>query len=159
MLYIANVSAEDQANESKVDPLCGSSDILSCSAYAKWPGFRDPPRKIYSDRFHGPCAYHDWCYRYGYATYGLTRKACDDQFLSNMSSVCTQVNWSVIATAGISYEGCGLAAYAFYRVVREQAAGAYQQGTLQCKYEGFCPPGIFDTTGFLHGCNCPFGKD
>jgi len=149
------------AAKSPVDPLCGSSEVLSCSVYAELRGIRDPIRKVYSDKFHAPCAYHDWCYRYGYATYGRTKKACDDLFLMQMQQTCEQVDWLAVATVGASAGACRTAALTFYEVVRnaEKAASAYTKGTLQCRYDGFCPPGKFETTGFLRSCTCPSEHD
>jgi hypothetical protein len=149
------------AAESPVDPLCGSSDILSCSVYAVIGDVRDPARKIYSDKFHAACAYHDWCYRFGYATYGRSKEACDKMFLAQMENICEQIDWRTVLEPGISAAECRTAAKTFYGAVTlsEKAAAAFQKGTTQCQYDGFCPPGKFETTGFLHGCTCPPGHN
>jgi hypothetical protein len=35
-----------------------------------------------ADKFHAACAQHDYCYRYGYATYGRSKDDCDKRFAS-----------------------------------------------------------------------------
>jgi hypothetical protein len=135
------------------DPLCGSTESISCSSYAVFGSVRDSIRKIYNDKFHAACAFHDYCYRYGYATYGRSKAQCDTIFLQHMQESC---KWYDLTGEPIT---CGSAADAFYAAVAAspQAAKAFQKGTQKCQYEGFCPPGKFDTTGWLHNCKCAVG--
>jgi hypothetical protein len=109
--------------------------------------------------FHAACAQHDYCYRYGHATYGRSKYDCDRRFLDHMKEICQQVDWRTLVTPGYNATECRAAADVFYAVVRnsDKAEKAYQRGPLACNYEGFCPPGKFETTGRLHGCKCPVG--
>jgi len=42
----------------------------------------------YRDKFHDACEQHDYCYRHGFASYGLDRDACDAEFLAIMQGSC-----------------------------------------------------------------------
>lgn len=44
-----------------------------------------------ADKFRGACATHDFCYRHGYATYGLDRSTCDDTFYDDMQASCSSM--------------------------------------------------------------------
>ena len=39
-------------------------------------------------KFHPACVTHDFCYRHGYATYGVDRDQCDATFLAEMKTSC-----------------------------------------------------------------------
>lgn len=58
----------------------GSGQGLSCSipGALKWAMFtRTANEADISLQFRQACVYHDYCYRYGHATYGYTRANCD----------------------------------------------------------------------------------
>ena len=142
------------------DPLCGTTEPIACSVYAAAGNIRDPARKFYSDKFHAPCAMHDYCYRYGYATYRRSKADCDNRFLADMLETCNNIDWRTFVTPGYNFTECRTVANIFYGAVStlDAAKQAYQRGTATCEYEGFCPPGKFETTGRLKGCKCPAGS-
>ena len=43
---------------------------------------------LFKGKFHQPCYKHDWCYRYGYGTYGYSRMICDLELLANSVRKC-----------------------------------------------------------------------
>lgn len=43
----------------------------------------------YGSQFRGPCSTHDYCYEHGLLTYSYSRADCDEQFLKDMRSYCT----------------------------------------------------------------------
>jgi len=145
--------------QAAVDPLCGTTAPIACSTYAVAGEVRDPLRRFYSDKFHAACAMHDYCYRYGRATYGRSKDECDTRFLLHMREICDQIDWRTIVTPGYNASECKTVADIFYAAVRasDAARKAYQTGPLTCEYEGFCPPGKFETTGQLNNCKCPVG--
>lgn len=145
--------------QAEVDPLCGSTEPIACSVYAELGGIRDPVRRFYSDKFHAACARHDYCYRYGHATYGRSKYDCDTQFFSHMREICQQIDWRTLVTPGYNNTECLAFADLFYGAVRtaDAASKSFKEGPLTCNYEDFCPPGKFETTGRLNNCKCPVG--
>lgn len=60
--------------------LGGRGEGLSCSIppLLEWAMFdRQKDEAVISLQFRQACAYHDYCYRHGHATYGYTRADCD----------------------------------------------------------------------------------
>lgn len=42
-----------------------------------------------TDKFHPACVIHDFCYRHGFATYGVNREQCDADFYESMKKACS----------------------------------------------------------------------
>lgn len=63
-----------------------------------------------SQFFYPACVGHDYCYRCGSCTYGLSRKQCDEQFRTDMLARCK--------TSAVGYGRCAFRANWFYRMVR-----------------------------------------
>ena len=91
----------------------------------------------YGNRFHKACMYHDFCYRHGYATYGNSRDACDDQFRAAMETECGTLGVLDIMDLERAQEHtrCTLAAEQMYLAVRRYGEKAYltTQSTF-CEY-------------------------
>jgi hypothetical protein len=45
-----------------------------------------------AEKFHPACVTHDFCYRHGYATYGISREECDDRFYEDMKMACADTS-------------------------------------------------------------------
>lgn len=149
-------------NTQAADAICGSAKPVDCSVYYRQferSGPLDPARRIYSNKFHAACASHDYCYRYGHATYQRTRGQCDAEFRRAMMEICHKLDWKAIATGGGSVAECLTTAELFYKAVSTLGGPSFKQGTVQCRYEGYCPPsGEFSTTGEYRGCKCKTGN-
>ncbi len=74
----------------------------------------------------GPaCEQHDYCYRHGWATYGLSREECDHRFKRDMMRVCTRKDWAIPFAGDML---CEAAATSFYRGVRTWGEDSYLTG-------------------------------
>ena len=99
--------------------------------------------KHYKDNFHESCVTHDYCYRFGAETYGLTRNQCDTNFLNDMRHICKSWDWwggiKTVASGGLSKAGCFAAAEAFHLAVERFGSGAWNDsgnGSRFCEYHG-----------------------
>ncbi len=128
------------------DRLCGSNEPISCSAPIKNP---------YDAKFQGACSTHDYCYRFGYATYGYSRSRCDTRFLREMNNICFNVDWALVLSGGLSVPACRAAAKIYYGAVVAAGTSAFKKGRIKCRYKGLCHPGKFSTTGYFNNCKCP----
>jgi hypothetical protein len=98
----------------------------------------------YNEVFDSACKTHDRCYRYGSASYGLSRHDCDNEFLANMRDICNGV--IIIVTTA---DTCRAVADAYYKGVRDVGAGSYHgPGSGWCcpyddnrKYNNACKEG------------------
>lgn len=80
-----------------IQPIGGQGDVLSCSV----PPFVDRlafPRRgnlaPISLRMRQACAFHDYCYRHGAATYGYSQADCDYLLLEHAYRICRFINTS-----------------------------------------------------------------
>ena len=87
------------------------------------------------NNFQSACRRHDHCYHHGYCSYGKSKRQCDQDFLSDMRSICD--NLGFFRTLEIPL--CREAAFLFHEGVdrSSQAASAYlgSSGYFSC-YEG-----------------------
>ncbi len=132
--------------ERATDRLCGSGKPINCSA---------PIPNPYNSKFHGACAQHDYCYRFGHATYGYERRRCDIRFYKEMNNICTNIDWAMVATGGLSVSACLSASKIYAGAVIAAGASSFKKGRKKCNYKGFCPEGKFSTTGTHYKCTCP----
>ena len=119
---------------------CGGSKPLGCSlpkiAYAAaavgtvaesvW---HVPNLGLYvlDDHFYAACVQHDFCYRHGLETYGLSREACDNDFLADMREIC---GFDPL---------CRFVARQFYEAVHAKGEKAFRTNdSSYCEYDG--PP-------------------
>jgi hypothetical protein len=145
----------------QADPVCGSTERIECSAHAVKFGIDFAAVLMpLNAKFQSACAKHDYCYRYGFATYGKSKFACDDQFLRDMQRLCFTVNATDAATGGATFgPPCLQAANIFHNGVRYLGESSYKTTTSQrCEYEGKCPPGEFSTAIFKN-CACAGGQE
>ncbi len=84
--------------------------------------------KRQAEKFHPACVTHDFCYRHGVATYGVTRDECDTAFYSDMKKACK--GWGGLDLLDIQAFGkCQLAASQTSEVVRRRGEKHFQSTT------------------------------
>ena len=111
---------------------CGANEPVGCSIPAVL--LLSDEYEQQAEKFHPACVTHDFCYRHGYATYGLTREECDADFLADMKASCK-------GTAGIGfldpeqYSVCRLAADQTHNAVRLKGEPYFRTSTSTvCEY-------------------------
>ena len=114
-------------------PPCGGSQPLGCSIpTAVLVVSQD--YEAQADKFHNACVTHDLCYRHGEATYGLTRKACDTEFLDNMKTACSGFKGLGMLDPE-EFAKCQFAAKQTYEAVRTHGENHYHSATsTYCAY-------------------------
>jgi hypothetical protein len=129
---------EKQSKSPPANP-CSPQVPLGCSM-PDWAAVLHPSQSQYRDYFYPSCEQHDYCYRHGYATYGLGKEACDQRFLQDMQDQCSPDNFTeLLLRAGESYATCGAMAMEFYLAVQKYGAGRYRgSNSSYCEYDG--PP-------------------
>ena len=112
---------------------CGGGQPVGCSIPAAVTILSDFADEM-SDRIHPACVVHDYCYRHGFATYGVTKQQCDDDFLQNMKKECR-------GPAGLNildvkeYAACELAADQIYAAVQRNGTPFFRTSTsTKCEY-------------------------
>ena len=66
---------------------CGGGQPVGCSIPEVVLAVSDDYQRQ-AEKFRGACVTHDFCYRHGFATYGLDRATCDDEFYADMKASC-----------------------------------------------------------------------
>ena len=80
------------------------------------------------------CVTHDFCYRHGFATYGLAREQCDAEFLQDMKQACGGFGGLGRLDAK-EYGICQLAASQTYETVRRKGEPHFRTtGSTYCEY-------------------------
>ena len=118
-------------------PNCHLTSPLECSA--PWKAAIDPTLALYDEVFDPACRQHDWCYRYGNSTYGITRTSCDDSFYEEMKEICNDVDLVDLLTLGVSWADCRKAAFIFYRGVQNGGNPHFHRNNPCCDYKGTQP--------------------
>jgi coproporphyrinogen III oxidase len=87
-----------------------------------------------AEKFHPACVTHDFCYRHGVATYGVTRDECDTAFYDDMKKTCKGLGGlGVLDIQG--FGTCQLAANQTYEAVRRRGEEHFQTTTsTYCEY-------------------------
>jgi coproporphyrinogen III oxidase len=114
-------------------PRCGGTEPLGCSI----PAAVLVVSKDYeeqADKFHNACVTHDLCYRHGAATYGLSRKQCDDEFYDNMKAACSGFKGLGVLDPE-DFAKCQFAAKQTFEAVRTHGEKHFQATTsTYCAY-------------------------
>lgn len=119
---------------------CGAGEPVGCSipevitAASKY-------FETYGDYFYPACAEHDYCYRHGSATYGLTQAYCDDRFYGDMMELCDEAGGGIFGITdldGLAEKAkCRLAADQFYSAVQKYGYKAFRTTTsTYCEFDG-----------------------
>jgi hypothetical protein len=88
-----------------------------------------------AEKFHPACVTHDFCYRHGYITYGVSREACDDTFYADVKKACAGPYGLDLLDIEQSAM-CKLAADQTYNAIRRYGEPHYQTTTGRyCEYQ------------------------
>jgi hypothetical protein len=132
------VQLEKRSKTAPANP-CSPQVPLGCST-PQWATMLHDSQAHYTKYFYPSCEQHDFCYRHGQSTYGMSKNACDSQFLLDMQTQCHPDNITeILLQAGASYTTCGAVALEFYMAVQKYGANRFNTNTsTYCEYDG--PP-------------------
>jgi len=124
---------------------CGGEEPLGCSL-PFLVSLASESHRNYREVFYDACAQHDYCYRHGFASYGMDRKSCDDEFLRDMQNLCPDQAGGrlgkVLDALNTSIESrrrCLSVADDFYVAVRRYGEDRFATtASTYCEYNG--PP-------------------
>lgn len=127
------------------DSPCGGEKPLGCSL-PFLVALSSELHGHYSSVFHDACEQHDYCYRHGFASYGLDRDACDAEFLANMQATCPAPPagkagkvLEVFNDSLDSRSNCLTVANDYHAAVRRYGEKRFETtGSTYCEYNG--PP-------------------
>ena len=93
------------------------------------------------DVFHKACVEHDYCYRHGYATYGLDQRYCDNRFYGDMMEECGSAGGGILGLTDVDglaeRAKCRLAADQFYAAVQRYGSKAFRTtGSTRYPFDG-----------------------
>jgi hypothetical protein len=117
---------------------CGANEPVGCSIPEVILLLSDEFNNQ-AEKFHPACVTHDFCYRHGQITYGVTRKQCDADFLVDMKKSCRG-----FAGLGVldleEYSMCHIAADQIHNVVRLKGEPDFRTTTSsRCEYRPEIP--------------------
>ncbi len=124
---------------------CGGEKPLGCSVPIL-VSLASDTHSHYGDKFYEACAQHDYCYRHGFASYGLDRNSCDDAFLKDMQNSCPHKArgtlgglFEALDSSMESRQSCLTAANDFYAAVRRYGEDKFEtNNSTYCEFDG--PP-------------------
>ena len=91
----------------------------------------------YAKRFHDACVEHDFCYRYGHATYGYERWSCDDEFYTDLLVECKSQKTTIfdVLEGDIQSEPeCLVAAKQMYQAIRHRCLQEGKRELLRVRW-------------------------
>lgn len=125
--------------EGKLD--CLPKGVVECSMPFLVKLLTNVTGTTFNKVFEDACVIHDYCYRFGAATYNHSRLTCDNHLRTDMREICDpDSGWEVgvaVVTAGISVGACRTAANTYYQAVRKGGKSAFvgkKQGKV-CPYK------------------------
>ncbi len=132
------VRLEKRAKSPPANP-CSPQVPLGCSV-PDWAAMLHDSQSRYGDYFYPSCEQHDYCYRHGAATYGMSKNSCDYQFLQDMQAQCHPDDLvKLLFESGGNYAECTAVAMEFYLAVQKRGANRFNSATSSyCEYDG--PP-------------------
>lgn len=87
-----------------------------------------------AEKFHPACVTHDFCYRHGVATYGVTREECDTIIYEDMKKACKGVG-GLGALDVKEFSICQLAASQTHGAIRRYGEKHFQTtASTYCEY-------------------------
>lgn len=132
------VQLEKRSEQPPANP-CSPQVPLGCSV-PDWAAVIHDSQAHYATYFYPSCEQHDYCYRHGARTYGMSKDACDSQFLLDMQEQCHPDNlkdW--LLQSGGNLTLCGAVALEFYLAVQKYGSTRYNaNSSTYCEYDG--PP-------------------
>jgi len=131
------IQLEKRSEVSPANP-CSPQVPLGCSV-PQWASVLHESQSRFKEFFYPSCEQHDYCYRHGARTYGMSQNACDFQFLQDMQAQCHPDDMSDLLQLGGNYTTCGAVAIEFYMAVQKYGATRFKSTTsTYCEYDG--PP-------------------
>lgn len=131
---------------SRPESPCGGETPLGCSV-PLLVGLVSEAHSHYKGKFYDACAQHDYCYRHGFASYGMNRDRCDSEFLLGMQNLCPDAAvskfgkvLSVLDGSLDSRRSCLNVASDYHQAVRRYGEEKFQTASSSsyCEYDG--PP-------------------
>lgn len=127
------------------DSPCGGDKPLGCSLPILI-SLASEEHAHYKEEFYDACAQHDYCYRHGFASYGLDRKACDTEFLQGMQALCPEAAKGTMGKVLQSVDGSTSSRGVCLRIADDYHAAVRRYGekkflsttSTYCEYNG--PP-------------------
>ena len=120
------------------DHPCGANEPVGCSI-PEVVLLLSEQYKEQAEKFHPACVTHDFCYRHGQATYGVTREQCDADFLADMKKSCGGFGGLDILDLQ-QYSICHIAADQTHGVVRLKGKPNFRTVTsTYCEYRPDLP--------------------
>jgi hypothetical protein len=112
---------------------CGNNEPVGCSI----PEVLLILSSTYSEqaaKYRPACVTHDFCYRHGFATYGVNREQCDDDFLRDMKKACA--GYGGLGRLDVKDYGiCQVAASQTYEVVHQKGEPHFRTtSSTYCEY-------------------------
>lgn len=90
----------------------------------------------YDDLFSRYCVKHDYCYRYGFKTYGLSKSYCDNQFCDSLKKECEGNTLKDYLTFGATKATCISASNAYCLAVKQFGDDAFKgKDGRECHYD------------------------
>jgi hypothetical protein len=132
------VSLEKHSEDAPANP-CSPQLPLGCSV-PQWATALHDSQSRYKEYFYPSCEQHDYCYRHGAMTYGMTQTTCDYEFLQDMQAQChPDTLVELILASGLNYAECNAVAMEFYQVVQKFGSSRFKSSNSSyCEYDG--PP-------------------
>jgi hypothetical protein len=93
------------------------------------------PLAVFNHVFARACQTHDWCYRHGWKTYGISRARCDENFYRRLRDECSDSALDTVLTvftAGAWYLACQSAAFTYYQGVRNLGESSFKREDGEC---------------------------
>ncbi|MGB5542209.1 MAG: hypothetical protein WBO15_02310 [Gammaproteobacteria bacterium] len=143
---ISDISKLQKRAWSRPASPCGGDKPLGCSLPLV-VSIASESHNYYAGKFYDACAQHDYCYRHGYRSYGVSREICDTEFLSDMQASCPPAAGNMVTKAielmdssVESRQSCLSVAESYYLAVREFGEDKFEvENSTYCEYDG--PPG------------------
>lgn len=139
-IFLKDIVLLEKNSETPPANPCSPQVPLGCSV-PQWAALLHGSQAHYQEHFYPSCEQHDYCYRHGAATYGMSRTSCDYQFLQDMQAQCHPDHIVKLALAASSsdYSTCNAVAMEFYLAVQKYGVNRFKStASTYCEYDG--PP-------------------
>ena len=132
-IAVTNIQSIEKRSWTEPGHPCGNNEPVGCSI----PEVLLVISSKYGEqveKYHPACVTHDFCYRHGFVTYGVTREQCDAEFLQDMKQACGGFGGLGRLDAK-EYGICHLAASQTYETVRRKGEPHFRTtGSTYCEY-------------------------
>lgn len=131
-IYFRDIESIERQSWTEPTHPCGAGQPVGCSIPQVVAVLEQKYMKQ-AGKFHKACVVHDFCYRHGFATYGVNRAQCDTDFYERMKEECA-------GGLGIldvkDYSICRVWAKQTYEAVNKHGEPHFRTGTssTECEY-------------------------